>query len=214
MSTWQRIGAAEERIASVMISGCEGMAGAVRALFAPHAPPYAGIIASLNEGLEGEPPDPLSAPGQRGFVFLYRAYTRRRPPDPTFPVAALVDILETVAYAYAQDVLALKAPKVSLDACWAVCQHEGDYGTLHNHIPPRRYEGALYSGMLTLDAPPIVSPGTPAGNGLHLITASTILDVPVRAHSVCLWPANVVRDIHPFRGPGDRLGVAFNTVIS
>lgn len=213
MRKWQRLGAADECIASLMLANCQGLTKAVGGLYGASVVPYSGIVRSLDEALADGGQVEKSCYTQGGFLFLYRSYAPTEPPVRHFPTDQLIAVLEAVTAAYARDILGKRQADVHLDACWAVCQRAGDYGTLHNHTSPAQHDGELYSGMLYLQTPPSINPKTFPNGCLHILTRKEVLYIPPIPQSICLWPAHLVHGIHPFRGPGDRLGVAFNAVV-
>ncbi|MEN3159557.1 putative 2OG-Fe(II) oxygenase [Alkalimonas sp. NCh-2] len=97
-----------------------------------------------------------------------------------------------------------------LDSCWGVCQREGDYGAMHNHTSPQTQQKDLYSGMLYLELPVSLTANTFPDGCLHLVTGERVVYIPPIKGCIALWPAEYMHGIHPFRGEGDRLGIAFN----
>ena len=213
MAKWQIVGDSSNSVASLMLSNIDEYSLAVENLFSSEPVPYSGIIISQQEALANGGKIEKSCYNKGGFKFLFRSYADTIVPDEEFPVRGLTALLEKVATMYARQVLSLNNKSAQLDSCWAVCQREGDYGTLHNHVSPHEHEGELYSGMLYLQAPPTINPDTFPDGCLHLITPDEVVYVPPIPGSIVFWPAHLVHGIHPFRGSGDRLGVAFNVVI-
>lgn len=209
---WHRHSDVANSIASIMTSGHERYAKAVESLFDGDYVAYSGIVLSNNQDVADGEGIEKSCYSKGGLKFLYRSYTHTNIDGPDFPISQLASMLENLAMMYLIDVVGARHEKSYLDACWAVCQREGDYGTLHNHVPPDERPGSRYSGMFYLQTPPTINPRTFPDGCLHLITPDGVVYVPPIPGSVTLWPSQLLHGIHPFKGSGDRLGIAFDIV--
>lgn len=208
---WQRSGSEDQRIASIMLSDYEPYARAVERLVAGNSLPYSGIVLSDSPYADGSKVE-KSCYSKGGFKFLYRSYMETDIGDAEFPTRQLTSLLEKLAVLYLVDVVGSRGEKTYLDVCWAVCQRAGDYGTLHHHIAPGQDGGPRYSGMFYLRTPPSINPETFPDGCLHLVTPAEIVYVPPIPGSIVLWPSHLIHGIHPFKGEGDRLGIAFDFV--
>ena len=110
--------------------------------------------------------------------------------------------------------LHIKTGKVLVDSYWAVCQYQGDYGTLHNHGSPRDEQGSLISGIFYLNVPSVINSNTFPDGCLHLVTQNYEVEyVPPVEGAITIWPSSLIHGIHPFTGEGVRLGIAFNSLL-
>ena len=146
-----------------------------------------------------------------GFVFLYKNYSDYK--CDTFPITKLLTTISKLAKLYLKEV-DINHINIAVDSCWAVCQRDGDYGTLHNHTSPTNHDGKLFSGMIYLQIPAGISGKTFPDGCLHLLGSDSVLYIPPVLNSINIWPAEIVHGIHPFRGIGDRLGIAFNFIVT
>lgn len=209
---WQYNGELDDEIASIKIAQLDWLTVAVRRLFERDHVPDAGIVISNDPRLASAGRIEKNCYNKGGFIFLVRPGGERIGDD-VFPIARLTAVLEGVGDMYMRDILGVRDTRASLASCWAVCQRDGDYGTLHNHIPPEGAGGARYSGMLYLQIPPAISPRTFPCGCLHLITSKGgAIYIPPIAGAVTIWPSQLLHGIHPFRGTGDRLGIAFDLI--
>jgi hypothetical protein len=119
-------------------------------------------------------------------------------------------LLNGVARTYARQFTDIIDEFNYLDVAWAVCQREGDYGTIHNHFPDGSDRERRLSGMLYLSCPPSINANTFPNGCLHLICNDNVMYVPPIPGQVVVWPAWMLHGIHPFRGSGSRLGIAFD----
>lgn len=209
---WTRSKTLDDHIASARISSFEIYAVGVESLFKDDHVPSSGIVISKNGEIADGGDIEKSCYAKGGFRFLFRSYAESDVDESLFPLAQMRSLLERLGRLYLADVVGSEMALVSLDVCWAVCQREGDYGTLHNHIPPDHDGSDRYSGMFYLRTPPSINPKTFPNGCLHIITSSEISYFPPIPGTVVLWPSTLIHGIHPFRGDGDRLGIAFDLV--
>jgi hypothetical protein len=207
---WTRSTVLQDYIASARVSSFEVFASSVESLFKEDRIPSSGIIISRNGQIADGDDVEKSCYARGGFKFLFKSYADDGVDESTFPLLPLKSLLERIGRLYLSDVIGSGSQAVSLDVCWAVCQRDGDYGTLHNHIPPDHDGSARYSGMFYLHTPPSINPKTFPNGCLHIITPSEIVYFPPIPGTVVLWPSHLIHGIHPFRGLGDRLGIAFD----
>lgn len=200
------------RIASIAVSDYDSFASAVRPLFGPGTVSYSGIILTKENNYDGEVIE-KSSYRSGGLVFLYRAYRKPECDFPDFPISQLKVVIEALASRYLQDVEG-RSESASLEACWAVCQRAGDYGTLHNHVPPNYTHQSRYSGIFYLACPKSINPSTFPNGCIHIVVGQTVRYFPPIPGTFIFWPAELLHGIHPFRGPGDRRAIAFDFVVN
>lgn len=207
--SWQVTGSAETKIGSINIAGFEALAEHVSLLFKPDGADYSGVILSNNEAAaEGQSVE-KNCYKRGGLRFLYKSYAPVENLE-SFPVDQLVRVLSTMGRSYLRQVLQDDDSDAVLAVAWAVCQRDGDYGTLHNHVPPGGDAAGRYSGMFYLRTPDCITPATFPNGCLHIILDNAALYYPPIPGSCVIWPSWMLHGIHPFRGQGDRLGVAFD----
>jgi hypothetical protein len=213
---WVRSGAREDLIASTRVARHEPFAAAVQQLFQGASVPYSGIVLSLHDfaatkaGPTGDTVE-KSCYQDGGYRFLYRAYAETANPGPGFPTDAVVRLLTDVTTSYLREVVD-RPGSAEVEACWAVCQRAGDYATLHNHVTPAQSAEDRYSGMLYLQTPDSINPGTFPNGCIHIVTPNEVVYFPPVPGSILIWPSHLLHAVHPFRGTGDRLGISFNAV--
>jgi hypothetical protein len=209
---WIRSGIESSRIASVAVSDFEDFAGAVKTLFKSGTVPYSGIILTDENSYEGEVIE-KSSYKSGGLIFLYRAYRQPASDIPDFPTERLKSIVEALGRGYLREVEKRNA-SVALEACWAVCQRAGDYGTLHNHVPPQYSGKTRYSGIFYLACPKSINPSTFPNGCIHIIAEQAVLYFPPIPGTIIFWPSELLHGIHPFRGRGERHAIAFDFVVN
>jgi len=210
---WVRSGAVEYRVASVLLRGLEKYQDSVRQIFASDVVPYSGIVRTAEGSYEGEVIE-KTCYRRGGLVFLYKSYGDADIAEGQFPTSSFIRIIENLAKAYLREVGHGPFSDVRLDASWAVCQRAGDYGTLHNHLP-LGYDGhTRYSGIMYLAAPSAIKPSTFPNGCLHIVTGNSVLYFPPIPGTVLFWPSGLLHGIHPFRGRGERLAIAFDVVVN
>ena len=211
---WQVLSSPEDHIASIMVKVPLRYHSWISDMFSEGATPYSGIVISKSGGyLDGSNIE-KNCYSLGGFKFLYRSYLEKDDiEDGSGNLANLKRLIEIVASNYVTDIIGESYYRVVLEKCWAVCQREGDYGTIHTHTAPGYVGNARYSGMLYLSSPAGISPETFPNGCLHIITGAEVVYFPPVPGSVVLWPAGLMHGIHPFRGPGDRLGIAFDVIV-
>jgi hypothetical protein len=209
MSNWKIHGTENDRVRSIMTNAHEKFSHSVRKQIPNKTIEYSGIVISPDEETTDSEQIEKRCYEKGGFKFLYKSYDDQNP-ETSPPLANEIRrFLESITPQYLRN-LNLPFATVELQSCWIVCQRDGDYGTLHNHTSPGIDQSSLYSGMLYLDVPESINPTTFPNGCLHLIGESEIIYVPPIPGCVTLWPADVIHGIHPFRGAGDRTGIAFN----
>jgi Putative 2OG-Fe(II) oxygenase len=209
---WIRSGNDNLRIASVALSDYQEFATAVKPLFKSGTVPYSGIILTDESNYEGEVIE-KSSYKSGGLVFLYRAYRQPVSEIPDFPTDKLKSLIEAIGRSYLREV-DKKNTVVSLEACWAVCQRAGDYGTLHNHVPPNYTGKTRYSGIFYLLCPRSINPTTFPNGCIHIVAERAVLYFPPIPGTFIIWPSELLHGIHPFRGRGERHAIAFDFVVS
>jgi hypothetical protein len=66
-----------------------------------------------------------------------------------------------------------------------------------------------------LNTPPSINPQTFPNGCLHIVTSkNTVVYIPPVPGTITLWPSKLLHGIHPFRGEGDRTGIAFDFVVT
>ena len=209
---WQRSGGDTDEIGSIMIAQLDWLDDSVRQLFQRDHVPDAGIVISSDDRVADGGRIEKNCYERGGFVFLVRP-SGGEVDDRAFPTGRLTALLERIGAMYVRDVVGLEDGHVTLASCWAVCQRDGDYGTLHNHVPPEGPGGDRYSGMLYLQIPATINPGTFPNGCLHIVTSEGgVVYIPPIPGSITFWPSELLHGIHPFRGSGDRLGIAFDMI--
>ena len=213
---WARSSAREDLIGSTRVTRHEPLAAAVQRLFLDAAVPYSGIVLSLHDftatkaGPTGDAVE-KSCYQDGGYRFLYRSYAETANPGPGFPTDVVVRLLTDVMTSYLREVVD-RPGTAEVEACWAVCQRAGDYATLHNHVTPQQSAEDRYSGMLYLQTPETINPGTFPNGCIHIVTPNEVVYFPPVPGSIVIWPSHLLHGVHPFRGTGDRLGISFNAV--
>jgi len=211
MIRWQKFGKLEDKIASLLVLNLERFLNPINEIFIVEKVPYSGIIISSNSDIASGEKIENACYNKGGFVFLHKDYAKIENTKIEFPTSELIEMIQKVSKLYCKEI-DKSFKKITVDTCWAVCQREGDYGTLHNHVSPRKHKGKLYSGMIYLRVPNGIRPETFPDGCLHLIGKNDIIYIPPIPNSIAIWPSNLVHGIHPFRGNGDRLGIAFNFI--
>lgn len=174
---------------------------------------YSGIVLAKDDsGVTGEGIE-TSCYENGGLLWILRDYMEMPEPIGEFPVDRLTKIIGIAVYNYGKDILHIAQPKVTVDAAWAVCQRDGDYATVHDHTSHRPIAGKFVSGIYYLQVPIQIDARNFPNGCLHFVDGRTVTYVPPIADCVVMWPAEMLHGAHPFRGPGDRLAVAFNCII-
>ncbi|HEX5079434.1 MAG TPA: putative 2OG-Fe(II) oxygenase [Geminicoccaceae bacterium] len=213
MLDWVRSGAQEDRIASVMLRGFEKYRDAVKRIFAGDIVPYSGIVQTAEGSYEGEVIE-KACYRRGGLVFLYKSYAAADVLEDQFPTQLFIRLIENLFRGYLAEIGYGAYDRLWMDACWAVCQRSGDYGTLHNHLP-LDYDGhARFSGILYLSMPHSITPSTFPNGCLHIVAGESVLYFPPVPGTALFWPSKLLHGIHPFRGRGDRLAIAFDVAVS
>lgn len=208
LSIWARSGSLKDYIASTRISKYESYVSPTQNLFQTEITERSGIIISGKRGISGDTIED-SCYSSGSLRFIYKSYDKTKV-DKSFPTEDLVKLIQRVSEMYLRDVVCMRSISVYVDSCWAVCQRDGDYGTVHNHMPPDSVKNKRYSGMFYLQAPNTINPKTFPNGCLHIITDEEVVYYPPIPGSIILWPSHLLHGVHPFRGIGDRLGIAFN----
>ena len=207
---WQRHGNKIDLIATIHCNDLSVFKDQTNNIFQNDKVPYSGIImSSNNELIQGENIE-NSCYNKGGFVFLYKNYTTYY--NKKFAVEELLSTIIKLGKLYLKEI-DLEYNEISIDSCWAVCQREGDYGTLHNHISPKKHNGKFFSGMIYLQIPESINGKTFPDGCLHLIGIDNIIYIPPVANTINIWPGEIIHGIHPFKGSGDRTGIAFNFIV-
>jgi len=194
------------------MSGYELFEKALALLFPSESVPDSGIVMSTDGSVADGGRIEKSCYQKGGLRFLYRSYAETDLGEFGFPITQLSAALTGLVKLYITEVVGGVVNRLSLDACWAVCQREGDYAALHNHISPQDNGARRYSGMFYLRTPATINPKTFPDGCLHIVTPAEVLYYPPIPGSIVIWPAELVHGVHPFRGSGDRLGIAFDVV--
>lgn len=204
---WQTLGNSENNIRSIFTDNFSKFSEKLEEIFS-NGVGYSNIVITGDPQITGEIVE-KSCYDKGGFKFIYKSYEE-------YPLnneyQELVNLLKRLCALYAKEIN-IKPTKIKVDSCWAVNQEDGDYGTIHNHKAPYEHEGKLFSGMIYLKIPKTINPSTFPNGCLHLICEKEIVYFPPIRNSVIIWPAETLHGIHPFRGNGKRIGIAFNTLI-
>jgi hypothetical protein len=187
-----------------MLKNYEGFAEALASLTSVKDIPYSGIIMTRHPDIADPAAVEASCYRRGGLRFLYRSYVDPAVNVNEFPIHGLLDVLNRVVRLYMADIIKATSAGTYIDSCWAVCQRAGDYATLHNHGTD------LYSGIFYLTVPPAINPNTFPDGCLHLVEGQDVSYVPPVPGGVTMWHGSVLHAVHPFRGEGDRLAIAFN----
>lgn len=211
---WRQLSEAVPAIAVVAMVDLEDIAVSIARLFGNGPVAYSGVILA-NDGTtsSGESIE-KSCYASGGYWFLLRNFEDAAEGVPDAALKALMRLLIGLAEDYASSVLGTPGTKARIESLWAVCQRDGDYATIHHHIPPGESPGHRLSGMLYLRSPDGVNPTTFPNGCLHFIACETVVYCPPVPGTLLLWPSELLHGVHPFRGPGDRLGLSFNVVLS
>lgn len=123
-------------------------------------------------------------------------------------IAAYFDFLKTQARAYlhaaAKGLGARIDPAdLGMERSWIVDQHADDYQILHAHLPN------VLSGIIYLEVPEGINRGTYPDGILTLLDGQPNVITPA-AGDMYIWPAYMLHQVNPFRGPGRRLAISFN----
>jgi len=210
---WQRTGNLEDKIASIMITNLDKFKSQISTIMGDKSISYSGIVISNNDNIADGSKMEKRCYNKGGFKFLYKSYMDDDVNSQSFPIKEFKTMIEKIAKIYHLSIVGKKTTEVYLDSCWGVCQRDGDYGAMHNHTSPVDHEGVLYSGMIYLKVPDSISPTTFPDGCLHIVTKAGVTYLPPIENCIVFWPAELIHGIHPFRGNGDRLGIAFNVVM-
>jgi len=201
-----------QQIATLNLTDTSDLAASVAGLFAGQDEiGYSGVIVSNDESCAVGVDVESSCYAKGGFVFLFKSYD----PDvetPAVPRDTLSTILSRLGQSYLRHVAGESEAEAQLDVAWAVCQRSGDYGTMHNHVPPGGSAEDRYSGMLYLRTPACITPASFPNGCLHIVVDNKAHYFPPIPGTVVIWPSWMMHGIHPFRGLGDRIGIAFDFV--
>lgn len=170
---------------------------------------YSGVIDSLDNSIATGETIEDSCYAKGGFKYLYRGADNFLLED--FPTSELISSLNAIARSYVET-RGWSVETTEVDVAWAVCQRDGDFGTIHNHQREGQ-DDTRFSAMLYLAAPPSINAGNFPSGCLHIIINDIVAYFPPIVNSVVAWPARALHGIHPFRGEGDRLGIAFDFTI-
>jgi|TARA_B100000929_G_C15508499_1_gene419545 hypothetical protein len=87
---------------------------------------------------------------------------------------------------------------------WAVLLKEGDFQLLHSHLGGRPgVSGALYLKI------PEMKP--PQGN-VNFVSEGKVFSWSPKDGDYFVFPAHLIHGVYPFRGPGDRIMISWNSV--
>lgn len=209
--SWKVADDPNRQIGSLNTQGFEDIADAVAGLFAKGDVGYSGVILSNDEAVTTGQTVEKNCYNKGGFRFLYKSYDENARVE-GFPTSRLVSVLNHICTGYLREVEDQGDAEAELDLAWAVCQREGDYGTMHNHVPPYGNPDGRYSGMFYLKTPACISPVSFPNGCLHIVVDNKAHFSPPIPGSIVIWPSWMMHGIHPFRGDGDRLGVAFDFI--
>lgn len=194
--------------------GTECLADSVASLFGVEPVAYSGVILGDDGASSSGECIEKSCYARGGYKFMLRDFGWMDEIDRSVHFDTIVPLLAIAAADYAESVLGRPNVEVATESLWAVCQREGDYATIHHHIPPGELSGNRISGMLYLCSPEGVNPSSFPNGCLHFIVNGVVVYCPPVPGSLVLWPSELLHGVHPFRGPGDRLGVSFNLVLN
>jgi len=207
MKLWKSLNSEEKKIASILTNSADKFGQEIMELIPTTTISYSGIVISSDEGSIRGRQIEKQCYAKGGFQFLFKAY------EPKFKsehcqANEIIEFLELISTHYLKQFTDYRTALVQ--SCWVVCQREGDYGTLHNHTSPDCDQSRLFSGMLYLHVPECINPDTFPDGCLHLVSGAEVIYVPPVPGGLVVWPAKTLHGIHPFRGSGDRVGLAFN----
>ncbi len=136
------------------------------------------------------------------------------------PIQILKQRIETMVFGLVEQLLrqdgSQRSFKMAIDA-WANVNRNGDYNVVHTHpncmwsgvyyVDPGKPDSAVpYSGMLELL--------DPRESANYIQIQNTVLDartfIENRPGRMILFPSWLKHMVHPFRGEGDRISIAFN----
>lgn len=212
MFDWVRAGAVEDRIASIALRGTDKYFDAVQRIFLGDVVPYSGIVQTPDGSYEGEVIE-KACYRHGGLLFLSKADGSPDIAESEFPLASFKRLILNLFRAYLAEIDFGPYEGAAIDASWAVCQRAGDYGTLHNHLPPGYTGQSRFSGIMYLAAPASINAKTFPNGCLYIVAGKTVIYFPPVQETVLFWPSDLLHGIHPFRGNGDRLAVAFDIVV-
>lgn len=197
------------QIASVNIFGFDELKSSVSRIFNSGSVPYSGIILSNAKELASGEGVEANCYSKGGFRFVYKSYDGGCFVD-NFPTNQIINVVNTLGTSYLREVEGISSACAKIDVAWAVCQRDGDYGTIHNHVSGDANIETRYSGMLYLSTPDCVNPNTFPNGCLHIVVDNKAFYMPPVPGLFVIWPSWMMHGIHPFRGEGDRLGIAFD----
>jgi hypothetical protein len=209
--SWQMLGSKNDHIAATRLKDIDPYCSWVRNALGDGPIEGSGIVVSRLDGSMGGSNIERNCYERGGFHFLYREYNDPKYKDEDADIViSLCDLIGKICALYYREVQE-RSDNVRFwpQRIWAVCQREGDYGTLHNHILYGEGHHAQISGMFYLESPDGISPSTFPNGCIHLIGSEVVYFPPIPG-SILLWPSALMHGIHPFRGEGDRLGIAFD----
>jgi hypothetical protein len=212
MASWHRHDG--DTIASARLPPNVALSDDVQDLVNRSSLSYSGIVLSGDETMVSGRGIETACYEEGGLLWLHRDYEEKTETIGPFPLTSLLATLSAVSRSYARDMLGIKKPKAIVDAAWAVCQREGDYATVHDHTAHRPIDGRFVSGIYYLKVPLQINPKCFPNGCLHFVGGRSVTYVPPVPNCVVMWPAELLHGAHPFRGPGDRLAVAFNSIVS
>jgi hypothetical protein len=210
--SWQLLGPENDYIAATRLRAVDRYQSWVKISLGDGPIEGSGIVVSRMDGSLGGSNIERNCYHSGGFHFLYREYNNPKfKEDDEEIVTSLCYLISNLCSVYYRDVQRKRdIVRFWPQRIWAVCQREGDYGTIHNHVLYGEDHHVQISGMIYLSKPEGISPDTFPNGCIHIIASNQVVFFPPIPGSVLLWPSVLMHGIHPFRGAGDRLGIAFD----
>ena len=118
--------------------------------------------------------------------------------------ARLWDLISKITNEYSKNKSVLEV--------WAVLMKEGDYHIFHSHQKPglvydkSEFEGV--SGGLYLKIPEKKSP---QGN-INYVSDDKVFSWSPKDGDYFVWPSYIIHGVYPFKGPGSRIMVSWNSI--
>lgn len=211
---WSLLSSDVPTIARIVLDDIDHLASSVCSVIGESPFPYSGVVlCDEGEIFDGEHVE-KACYGSGGYKFLLREHQWLGGETEDETLRTLVPIIMNAAGDYARVVLNRASSKVDIEALWVVCQREGDFATIHSHLMPGEIKQDKYSGMFYLCTPSQIRPDNFPSGCLHFVVDGVVVYCPPIEGSLVLWPSGFLHGVHPFRGPGDRVGVSFNVIFS
>ena len=127
--------------------------------------------------------------------------------------SGLLDLIKKITDEYYQNIpIGVGINKVVEDNIWVGLMKEGDFHMLHSHQKPgvvydkSEFEGV--SGGLYLKIP---EKKPPQGN-INYVLDDKVFSWSPKDGDYFVWPSYVIHGVYPFKGPGSRIMVSWNSI--